>query len=118
MSALLVVAPVGASAAMACLTLSGDQRRVPVTVPASASARETELGSVDLTSTHTDPMRIFRPASGLPLVSHQRFPADGLLGKDELTVTPPPPMRFFMTRRLATPARLPIAAAVLLRMRS
>ena len=32
------------------------------------------------TNSHDDPIRIFSPASGLPLVSHQRFPADGLFG--------------------------------------
>ena len=43
-------------------------------------------------------------------MSHHRFPAAGLLGADALTFTPPPPNRFFKTRRLATPARAPIAA--------
>ena len=58
------------------------------------------------TDTHDDPIRIFSPASGLPLVSHQRFPADGLFGDDELTVTPPPPMISLTASRVATPGTL------------
>ena len=63
----------------------------------------------DATSTHDDPIRILSPASGFPLVSHQRSPADGPLGADPLTVTLPPPMRSFKTWTLATPAREPTA---------
>ena len=62
-------------------------------VPASAWACETALGRASSTSTQDDPTRIFRPTSGFPLVSHQKFPADGLVGAEPLTVTLPP-MRF------------------------
>ena len=57
-------------------------RRAVGTVPVGlfARAQETIRSSIsellvvepDATRTHDDPMRIFRPASGFPLVSHQR----------------------------------------------
>ena len=99
------------------VTSAAPDRRAEGTVPDGLFARAqemirssmSELLVEDPESTHDDPTRTFRPASGVPLVSHHWSPSDGLLGAEPLTVTLPPPMRVFTTWRLATPAREPTA---------
>ena len=49
------------------------------------------MRAAETDSCHAVPTRTFRPASGLPLVSHQRSPSVGLAGAVAATVTDAPP---------------------------